>query len=107
MDHMQMLCVKSQESEADISGHALMATCPPESHLAEHPEIQYPHQMPDMQPSDLLKLLDLSNRLPLEGEITPVMAWAFLIKDVRFGQLSQVDFRTIKEDLLSKVRCYG
>lgn len=107
MDHMQMLCVRSQDSEADISGHALMATCPPESHLVERPEVQYPHKMPDMQAGDLMKLLDLSNRLPLDGEITPVMAWAAILRDERFPMLAEKDFKLIKEDLLAKVRCYG
>ena len=107
MDHMQMLCVKSQESEGEISGHALMATCPPESHLIQHPDVQYPHKMPDMHAGDLLKLLDLSNRLPLDGEITPVMAWAFVLKDPRVRSLSKDDFLVMKTDLLAKVRCYG
>lgn len=107
MDHMQMLCVRSQKEEAEISGHALMATCPPHNHLIEHPEVQYPHQMPEMNPSDLMKLLDLSNRLPLDGEVTPVMAWASIIKDPRVNDLNRSDFKAIEVDLLTKVRCYG
>lgn len=107
MDHMQMLCVRSNDSEAEISGHALMATCPPEHHLIERPDVQYPHKMPDMQHTDLMKLLDLSNRLPLGEEITPVMAWAVMFRDYRFRYLSGEDFDVIKEVLLPKVRCYG
>ena len=104
---MQMLCVRSQESEAEISGHALMATCPPQKHLVERPDVQYPHQMPDMHAPDLLKLLDLSNRLPLAGEITPVMAWANILQHDDCGLLIGQDFGDMKEELLSKVRCYG
>ena len=107
MDHMQMLCVRSQDTEGEISGHALMATCPPESHLIERPEVQYPHKMPDMQASDLLKLLDLSNRLPLDGEITPVMAWAMVLRNEHLHLLTPQDFGNMKEELLGKVRCYG
>jgi len=106
MDHMQMLCVRSHDTE-EISGHALMATCPPERHVIEHPDIQYPHKMPELQASDLMKLLDLSNRLPLDWEITPVMAWVILLKDPRVAQLSAADFKTIENDLLAKVKCYG
>jgi len=104
---MQFLCVRSQDSEAEVSGHALMATCPPHSHIVNKPEEKYPHQMPDIGMPDLMKLLDLSNRLPLEGEITPIMAWAIILRHPTFGQLSKEDFTTVKEDLLAKVRCYG
>jgi len=107
MDHMQFLMVRSKDSEGDISGHAMMATCPPESHIHAHPDEQYPHKMPDVAMPDLLKLLDLSNRLPLDGEITPIMAWASVLKHPRMGELNKEDFATIKEDLLAKVRCYG
>lgn len=107
MDHMQMLCLRSNDSEADVSGHALMATCPPASHLIERPEVQYPHKMPDLQPCDLMKLLDLSNRLALGGEITPIMAWSAIAKDERFLMLTTADFKLIRDDLLAKVRCYG
>ena len=102
-----MLCVKSQTSEGDISGHALMTTCPPQSHLIERPDVEYPHQAPDMQAGDLLKLLDLSNRLPLDGEVTPVMAWAAILKHEDCGYLHAPDFAYIKNELLGKVRCYG
>ncbi|KAF2460098.1 hypothetical protein BDY21DRAFT_384491 [Lineolata rhizophorae] len=109
MDHMQMLMVRSADSEADdVSGHALMATCPPGSHIAERPDEPYPHQMPDgLAMPDLLRLLDLSNRLPLDGEITPVMAWAQVLAHPRFAELTREDFATMRDDLGSKVRCYG
>ena len=71
MDHMQFLMVRAHDAEETISGHALMATAPPDAHIANNPEEKYPHQMPDIQTPDLMKLLDLSNRLPLDGEITP------------------------------------
>ena len=102
-----MLCVKSQSSEAEISGHALMATCPPQSHLIERPDVPYPHQMPDIEANDLLRLLDLSNRLPLEGEITPVMAWASILRHEHCKLLAAPEFSVMKDELLAKVRCYG
>lgn len=108
MDHMQMLCVQSQNStEDEISGHALMATCPSKNHLIERPDMDYGHKMPDMQASDLLKLLDLSNRLPLDCEITPIMAWASILRHQYVRFLTVEDFAAIKIDLLDKVRCYG
>ncbi|KAI9694424.1 MAG: hypothetical protein M1822_000040 [Bathelium mastoideum] len=122
MDHMQFLCVRSDESlqnpppvnddqslDADvhISGHALMATCPPASHIAAHPQNPYPHKMPDLGVPDLMKLLDLSNRLPLDGEITPIMAWTIVRGHARVAELTQKDIEAIRTDLLAKVRCYG
>jgi hypothetical protein len=108
MDHMQMLCVRSQESEEDVSGHALMATCPPVYHIVQHPETQYPHKVPDLPPIDLVRLLESSDQLGLpDNEITPVRAWTTLRKDERFYNLMPHDFEEIKQELLQKVRCYG
>lgn len=107
MDHMQFLMVRSQDSEGEISGHALMATCPPEAHIANTPEDQYPHKMPDMAMPELVKLLDLSNRLPLDGEITPIMAWVAIRRHARVLEMDKDDFESIKVTLTAKVRCYG
>ncbi|GME26934.1 Basic-leucine zipper (bZIP) transcription factor [Neofusicoccum parvum] len=108
MEHMQFLLVRAEDNEADVSGHALMQTCPPHSHIAQHPEEKYPHKMPDVSSADLMKLLDLSHRLPtMEGEITPVMAWVAVIQDSRFAELGKDDIAALKGDLLAKVRCYG
>lgn len=107
MDHMQFLMVRAHDDDEAISGHALMATAPPESHIAKCPHEDYPHQMPDIAMPDLMKLLDLSNRLPLDGEITPIMAWVMLLQDSNFAQLSKEDVESIKGDLVAKVRCYG
>ncbi|KAJ4372262.1 hypothetical protein N0V83_004036 [Neocucurbitaria cava] len=107
MDHMQFLMVRAHDADETISGHALMATAPPDAHIANCPQEKYPHQMPDVKMPDLMKLLDLSNRLPLDGEITPIMAWAKIIQDEKFRELSKEDIERIKEELLAKVRCYG
>lgn len=109
MDHMQFLMVRSKDAEdAEVSGHALMATCPPQSHIDKHGmDVMYPQKMPELGMPDLLKLLDLSQRLPLDGEITPIMAWALIRGEPGFAELTQADFDVLKEDLKAKVRCYG
>jgi hypothetical protein len=107
MDHMQFLMVRAHDAEETISGHALMATAPPDSHIAKCPDEKYPHQMPDITMPDLMKLLDLSNRLPLDGEITPIMAWAKIIQDQSFQELTKDEIEVMKTELLAKVRCYG
>lgn len=111
MDHMNMLCVQSQQSEGDeISGHALMVSCPTinhVNHLIERPDIPYRDHALEMKASDLLKLLDLSNRLPLTDEITPIMAWAMILRHEYQRYLTKEDIESIKQVLQSKVRCYG
>jgi len=107
MDHMQFLMVRAHDADENIDGHALMATAPPDAHIANCPEEKYPHQMPDVKMPDLMKLLDLSNRLPLDGEITPIMAWAKILQDENIRDLSKQDIELMKTELLAKVRCYG
>lgn len=108
MDHMQFLMVRSEDSTGEISGHALMATCPPHSHISEQPEEKYPHKMPDIGKGDLVKLLDLSRRLPMDqGEITPIMAWAQIRGHPKFFELGKPDFEMLQDVLDKKVRCYG
>lgn len=99
-----MLCTKAQDSDGDISGHALMASCPPHQHLIERPDVPYP---PKIESSELLSLLDLSNRLPLDGEITPVMAWAMVLRHPNLKYFTTADLAGMSETLKSKVRCYG
>ncbi len=56
---------------------------------------------------DLATLLDLSKRLNLEGEITPVMAWGMVLAHPRLGEMRGEDFARLAEELGGKVRCYG
>ena len=126
MDHMQYLLVRSHNVEGQphhhpmenpddaehehMSGHALMSTAPPHSHIMEKPAEKYPFQMPaEMSNEGLSKLLDLSNRLPFDHytEITPVMAWTIIFRHDRIGELDAKDFLQVKNDLSNKVRCYG
>ena len=117
MDHMQFLVERSSEAEGDPCGHALMASCPPDPYLDAHPEIPFGHghhhsgevqpKTWDLSKPDLANLLDLSKRLNLDGEITPVMAWGYLLAHHNFGQLTANDFKTITQELSGKVRCYG
>jgi hypothetical protein len=57
--------------------------------------------------SDLATLLDLSKKLNLDGEITPVMAWGMVLAHPRVGELKGEDFARLAEELGGKVRCYG
>lgn len=122
MDHMQFLVERSSEPEGDPCGHALMASCPPDPWVEDHPEIPFGHNQPhtngmngatptpktwDLSKPDLANLLDLSKRLNLDGEITPVMAWGIILGHPRFSELRPEDFQNICQELGGKIRCYG
>ena len=102
------MCVRAnQDPEQPPNGHAMMMTCPPPSHVEKHPDAPYPHQMPAVPNSDLMRLLSLSKDLPLEGEITPVIALHKIRSHPRFSELTLADFEAIKGELQTKTRCYG
>lgn len=61
----------------------------------------------ELSKSDLNTLLDLSQKLNLDGEITPIMAWGMILGHPRLGELDEADFRELSECLRSRVRCYG
>jgi len=109
MSHQQYMVNKSLGDEDWCSGHALMATSPPIDHVREHGmDKQYPHQLPELPKPDLIKMLNLCTNLPgLSDEVTPVMAWAFLLSHPRCVELTESDFEAIKKDLKTRVTCYG
>lgn len=55
----------------------------------------------------LKNLLDLSLKLPLEGEITPIMAWVIIATHERVNELTLADFEMLGDDLNRVTRCYG
>ncbi|KAI4602723.1 hypothetical protein KJ359_007941 [Pestalotiopsis sp. 9143b] len=119
MDHMPWLVERASEAGGDPCGHALMASCPPEPFNELNDEIPfgYKHAQPEQNRSgqrtwelskaDLATLLDLSKKLDLDGEITPVMAWGVVLQHPRFAELRIEDFQKLSDDLKGKVRCYG
>merc|ERR1711939_180331 len=107
-DHMQMLLVRSEDSDGEISGHVLMATCPPHSHILDKPEEKYPHKVFDLPGLELEKLLNLSAQLPIaECELPPVRAWAMIRSHPRFTELTKEECEALRDELAPKIRCYG
>ncbi|OIW35645.1 hypothetical protein CONLIGDRAFT_627691 [Coniochaeta ligniaria NRRL 30616] len=108
---------------AEPCGHALMASCPPEPFPELTPDIPFGYSNVsssgggagvesgqrtwELSKGDLTTLLDLSKKLDLDGEITPVMAWGMVLAHPRLGELNTEDFAKITDELGSKVRCYG
>jgi len=130
MDHMPWLLERGTEvGGGEPCGHALMASCPPEPFPELTPDIPFGYsnvRAPaaasgnsgggaveagqrtwELSKGDLATLLDLSQRLNLDGEITPVMAWGMVLGHPRLGELKPEDFAQIAGELGSKVRCYG
>ena len=56
---------------------------------------------------NLKNLLELSLKLPLEGEVTPIMAWVIIATHERFTELTLADFEVLGDDLQRVTRCYG
>ncbi|KAI1329649.1 hypothetical protein F5Y16DRAFT_397299 [Xylariaceae sp. FL0255] len=132
MDHLPWLLEKGTDNPGEPCGHALMASCPPEPFAELNSEIPFGHSHSsavgapvidgvksepsneqlslktwELSKGDLTTLLDLSKRLDLDGEITPVMAWGYILSHPRLTELTRQDFVKITDDLKGKVRCYG
>ncbi|KAI1818458.1 hypothetical protein GGS20DRAFT_528718 [Poronia punctata] len=128
MDHLPWLLERGNDQPAEPCGHALMATCPPEPFSDLNTDIPFGNAHAgaaadaealasngqqqsgktwELSKGDLTTLLDLSKRLDLDGEITPVMAWGMILSHPRLTELNGKDFEKITDDLKGKVRCYG
>lgn len=128
MDHMPWLLERGTDvGGSESCGHALMASCPPEPFPELTPDIPFGYSNVshngssggagagvesgqrtwELSKGDLTTLLDLSKRLNLDGEITPVMAWGMVLAHPRLEELRAGDFGRITDELGSKVRCYG
>ncbi|RJE18751.1 hypothetical protein PHISCL_08915 [Aspergillus sclerotialis] len=111
-EHTDFLCRRSV-AEADdenmpFSGHALMATCPPPSYIANTTNEQpYPHKTYDLPVANLNTLLNLSRQVVNEGQITPIMALQCLKNHELYHTLTREDVHIIIETLNTSVRCYG
>ncbi|OAL37929.1 hypothetical protein AYO20_02762 [Fonsecaea nubica] len=110
----------------DGSGHELMLMSPimwhsPARGPSTTTSAQHPTTAPDVTtatglPSgtrwsvpavELEKLLDFSDKLSLDGEITPVEAWQRVRQHPNFGDLTRDGLEALKATLLPEVQCYG
>ncbi|KAI4280533.1 MAG: hypothetical protein L6R38_004395 [Xanthoria sp. 2 TBL-2021] len=107
-DHKKMMCVRgTNPNPAQLSGHALMFSCPPDRHYHENPNDEHYHEMPDIPNPELMKLLALSYDLPLNGEMAPVQALQIIRTHERAPELTLQDFRSLTERLFKYMNCYG
>jgi hypothetical protein len=109
--HTEYLCRtahKDVEKDAFFSGHALMASCPPPSHIENVSEDnQFPHQTYELPLPNLEKLLNLSRQLITDGQVTPIMVLQSLKNHDQYRSLTRDDIKMIIETLHTKIRCYG
>lgn len=57
--------------------------------------------------SGVERLLELSGRLPLDGEVTPVQMWNHIRRHPQFAHFKAEDLETLKIALTQHVKCYG
>ncbi|KFA47665.1 hypothetical protein S40293_07704 [Stachybotrys chartarum IBT 40293] len=118
MAHLPFLMERSAEAADEPCGHALMATCPPQPFKELHEGLPFKATQPgndgefaqrtwELTNSNLSVLLDLSKKLDLDGEVTPVMAWGLIMAHPKFLELQPAYFKRLAEELGQKVRCYG
>lgn len=118
MKHLPWLLERTTDADNEPCGHALMASCPPEPFPELTPDIPFGYSNVngelnsgqrtwELSKADLSTLLDLSKRLNLDGEVTPVMAWGLIMAHPRFYEARAEDFNRLAEELLRKIRCYG
>lgn len=122
-DHGEYLVRRSLNSPSDpdqavFSGHALMVSCPPTSHLEKTPpqkgglQPTYPHQPPQVSMQALNTLLNLSKVIKSEGyveghQVTPIMALQSLRGHHNYQSLTRDDIIGMIDTIRNKVRCYG
>ncbi|KAK8049718.1 hypothetical protein PG994_011448 [Apiospora phragmitis] len=109
----------ARDGTGEPCGHTLMASCPPEpvDKLTNEIPFGYSHTRSEegksgqrtweLSKGDLATLLDLSQKLDLDGEITPVMAWGMILAHPRLSEIRPEEFRKLADELKGKVRCYG
>ncbi|KAJ9604761.1 hypothetical protein H2200_010875 [Cladophialophora chaetospira] len=126
LEHVCLEHHAAHEAEEEGSGHGMMLMSPIMWHS---PAAQSSNQVNRRQPSpatqpatgsglpsgtrwsvpavELEKLLDFSDKLSLEGEITPVEAWQRIRHHPNFEGLTRDGLDGLREVLLPEVQCYG
>ena len=57
--------------------------------------------------AELERLLNLSQQIDLDGEITPIQAWQVINCHPSFETMSMEQLETLRVTLLPGVKCYG
>lgn len=108
-DHQQMMCVRADQSDDLISGHALMMSMPPPEHVRKYPDSVFPHKAGFDVPANILMKVHISSmHLPIQGgELAPIQALGVVRNHERYRELNEADFAWLTQKLAPSVRCYG
>ncbi|KAF2690691.1 hypothetical protein K458DRAFT_326498 [Lentithecium fluviatile CBS 122367] len=90
------------------TGHALMVTA---SMLHEHPADPghrlHSNATWQVPVTGIERLLELSDTIPLDGELTPVQAWNHIRRHPHYNGLEFERLESLKQKLLGYIKCYG
>lgn len=56
--------------------------------------------------SGVQRLLELARNIPLDGEVTPVQAWAYIRQHPQYRTLKVEKLEAVKRELVGWVKCY-
>lgn len=99
--------------DGETNGHVLMIQSPILSRCpaplstdskTEHIDTSCTWSAPALE---IEKLMALSTRLTLDGEITPVEAWRRITQHPGFQFLDKTNIESLKERMLPEIMCYG
>lgn len=101
--------------DGEFSGHRLMVQAPimassntPGTIYNLKPGGELPKNATWTVPAvDVERLLNLSSRLSLEGELTPIEAWQRIKQHPGFATLDRGRLQQLKAVILPEVQCYG
>ncbi|KAF1982288.1 hypothetical protein K402DRAFT_397730 [Aulographum hederae CBS 113979] len=103
---LEHICMPHHPSLRPAAGsnHAFTAS----THILSYTDAELTTQTKwDVPREDMERLLSLSLQIDLDGEITPVQAWARLRAHPRFGELDGGGLRELKGVLGREVSCLG
>jgi len=113
-------CLQHHPDEPSVvgdepSGHSFMLQSPIMAHVPAHllsrtgpGKQRFPSSLTWNVPvQEIEKLLDLSAKLSLEGEITPIEAWQKIRSHPHFALMDMDRLDALKNTLAGEVKCYG
>lgn len=110
-DHAELMIKRGAvRDSAELSGHAMMLSCPPHSVIVDsmgNAKMPYPHDAHAIAPQDFDMMLATANQVNMNGEVNPFGALNMIRSDDRFPSFTKDEFNMIKMDLQLKSRCYG
>lgn len=104
LEHPCLHHTRSDLESTGSYGHILTAQAPLLTHA---PRPLQPTSSWTIPAVEIERLLNLSGQLNLDGELTPIQAWARIRSYPGFERLNLDQLETLKQALLKEVHCYG